>query len=152
MIKIRFTKGYPYQLIGTADLKTNGHDLTGRTCTAVDSAAGRALACRWHKLRWALTPWPTVHENKRGFFLRHHGGKVISSYSPFVVEAVYNELAMAVRLALLLRSACDGSESSPTSKVGERWWQLLLKLIGYFNSCGRRWRLDCDGTLGFRFL
>jgi hypothetical protein len=43
-IKIRFMKGYPYQLIRIADLKTSGHELTGLTHTLVDGTAACAPA------------------------------------------------------------------------------------------------------------
>jgi hypothetical protein len=79
-----------------------------------------------------------VHKNGSGFFLRHHYGKAILSYSPLAVEAIYTELAMAAHLALLLGLACGGSQDPLASKVSERWRQVLLKLIGYFNCCERR--------------
>jgi hypothetical protein len=145
-------KGYLYQLIRTADLKTSGHDLTGRTGMPVDDAVARAPARQRHNLWQAPTPWPTMHENECGVFLRHHYGKVILSYSPLAMETIYNELAMAVRLALLLGSTCGGSQCSPTSKVSEQRRQLLLKLVGYFNCCERWQKLDGDYTLGFWFL
>jgi hypothetical protein len=36
-----------------------------------------------------------VHKNGSGFFLRHHYGKAILSYSPLAAEAIYTELVMA---------------------------------------------------------
>jgi hypothetical protein len=113
-------KGYLYQLIRTAYLKMSGHDLTGRTGTPVDDVVARAPAQQRHNLWQAPTPWPTMHEDKCGVFLRHHYGKAILSYSPLAVETVYNELATAVRLALLLGLTCGGSQCSPTSKVSEQ--------------------------------
>jgi hypothetical protein len=74
-----------------------------------------------------------VHKNGSSFFLRHHYDKAILSYSPFAAEAVYIKLAMAAHLVLVLGLACGGSQGPLASKVDERWWQVLLKLAGYFN-------------------
>jgi hypothetical protein len=132
-------KGYFHSVIGTADLKMDDRDLTPRSGTLVDGAAVRAPARQRHKFWRAPTPWPVVHKNGSGFFLRHHYGKAILSYSPLAVEATYTELAMAAHLALLLELACGGSQGPLASKVGERRRQVLLKLLGYFNCC-ERWR------------
>jgi hypothetical protein len=79
-----------------------------------------------------------VHKNGSGFFLQHHYDKAILSYSPLAAEAIYTELVMAAHLALLLRLVYGGSQGPLVSKVGERRWQVLLKLVGNFNYCERR--------------
>jgi hypothetical protein len=58
---------------------------------------------------------------------------------------------MAVHLAPLLGSMCDGSKGSLGSKIGKLRRRLLPKLVASFNCGENRWRIKLTVTKGFGF-
>jgi hypothetical protein len=81
-VRIKMMKDYFPKQIGAADPEMDDDDLTGQSGTPVDGAAARAPA-RWrHKLQQAPASWPTLHEKRLSFFVRHHGSMATSFYSP----------------------------------------------------------------------